>query len=352
MMRHIRRRRFLLFFLALWLWSTAALGAQYGYSYIPKKLYLTQVFPVTVLASDADTKFPPTFRFDPKAAVQPLDPAPTSMINGSDTFYTFYFKADQKGTLTLPDLVIYEANRSIPLPGRSIEVTPLDATGHPAFCGLIATDCTIETSQVSSFDANKTLVTIRIRAHEANPEAMHVPGAIEDGLEYVRREHALVRAEYYFVIPASRTRVEVQYYNTAQRRFISKTIDTDYRAKPVAAQVELNPKASPIERLKQYGSIGLALFFALMFLWQRDRLYLLLFLITLAALYVVYKPRETLCVREGSSLYILPARNSRVSTTIRQRIETLSLGTHGDYYKINYANGTIGWIRHEDLCQN
>jgi hypothetical protein len=338
--------------LALWIWGGYVSGTEYGYSYIPKTLYTTQVFPVTVLASGADTKYPPTFRFDPNGSVQPLDPTPSSMINGNDIFYTFYFKADREGTLTLPDLDIYESNRSVRLRGRTIAVEPLDASGAPDFCGVIATDCTIETSQVSSFDANKTLVTIRIRAHEANPEAMHFPDAIEEGLEYVRREHSLVRAEYYFVIPATRTHVTVSYYNTAQHRFLSTTIDTDYRAKPVAAQVELNPKASPIEQLKKYGSIALAVFFAIMFLWQRDTLYLLLLAATLAALYAIYKPSRTLCIREGSPLYILPARNSRISTTIREQLETPALGAHGDYYKINYAHGTIGWIRHEDLCQN
>jgi len=327
-------------------------GAEYGYSYIPKSLYATQVFPVTILASGADRKHPPAFRFDPDAPLHPLSPAPTTMINGNDVFYTFYFKADRPGMLHLPPLRILEANTSITLPGRTILVEKLDARDHPEFCGMIAADCTVEASQVSSFDAHNTLVTLRIRASEANPEAIHIPGAIEEGLEKIQRDGSRVTAEYYFVIPSEHKSITLSYYNTLQHRFVPVTIATDYHNRPVAAQVELNPKASPIEQLKKYGSLALALFFALMFLWQRDRLYLVLLIVVLIGLYVVYKPREKLCIREGSPLYILPARHSRVSTTIPETLHAPSLGEHGTYYKINYRHGIIGWIRHEDLCQN
>jgi len=327
-------------------------GAQYGYSYIPKSLYATQVFPVTILASGADRKHPPAFRFDPDSPLLPLSPMPATMINGQDVFYTFYFKAKEPGMLSLPRLQILEANSSTTLPGRTITVNHLETEGHPDFCGLIATDCAVEASQVSSFDTNSTLVTLRIRASEANPEAIHIPGSLEEGLEKMRRDRSQVVAEYYFVIPSNRKSITLSYYNTLQHRFVPVTIATDYRNKPVAAQVELNPKASPIEQLKKYGSLALALFFALMYLWQRDRLYMLLLAGTLVGLYLLYRPHQTLCIREGSPLYILPARNSRISISLPETLHTPSLGEHGEYYKINYHHGTIGWIRHEDLCQN
>ncbi len=345
-------RRLLLLLTGIILPFLEAHGSQFGYSYTPKTLFATQVFPVTILASGADRKHPPAFRFDPDTPLHPLSPEPTTMINGKDVFYTFYFKADHPGMLQLPGLSIFETNTSTTLPGRTILVEELMTDEHPEFCGLIAAKCTVEASQVSSFDSNNTLVTLRIRASEANPEAIHIPSAIEEGLEKMRRDGSRVTAEYYFVIPSENKSITLSYYNTLQHRFVPVTISTDYHNRPVAAQVELNPKASPIEQLKKYGSIALAFFFALMFLWQRDRLYLILFVVVLAGLYVVYKPRERLCIREGSPLYILPARNSRIGTTVTEELQTPALGEHGTYYKINYRHGIIGWIRHEDLCQN
>jgi hypothetical protein len=336
-----------------WLLVFASLSAtEYRYSYIPKNVFKTQVFPVTILASDTDPSKPVTFQFDPRSKHKPLNFTPVKVVNNQNLFFTFYFQATGEDDVPIPELVIRETNQTYALPPRLIHTQDLDTSGAENFCGIIATDCTVQSSQVSLFDANTTLIAITIRAHEANPEAIRFPNTLEQGIEKITRKNATVTAEYYFVIPSSQTSITLSYYNTAQRQFISTTLSTDYRSRPVAAQVELNPKASPFDKLKKYGSIALALFLALMFWWKRDWLYLILLIVVAFLIYAVYQPRATLCIREGSPLYILPTHNSRSSTTITETLHTRTLGERGEYHKINYRNGIIGWIRHEDLCQD
>ncbi len=343
-----------------WLWlgigllllTRGAASTEYRYSYVPKTVYTTQVFPVTIQATNARTDREVLFRFDADAPLRPLSFTPAKLLNGRDIFYTFYFLAQGENDLRLPSLTIQESNETHTLPSRSIHTRQLTIHAADNFCGLIATDCTIRSSQVSMFDANSTLVAISLQAHEANPEAIRIPGAIEEGLEKISREGSMVLAEYYFVIPSREKNITLSYYNTAQHRFIPTTITTDYRNRSVAAQVELNPKASLVDMLKKYGSIALALFFAFMFGWQRDGLYLALLILVAYALYTVYRPQETLCIQEGSPLLILPTANSRSSTTVTEEFHTPRLSQHGRFYKINYRHGTIGWIRDEDLCQN
>jgi len=346
------RQWFLTFFVGWIAWISSAGAADYRYSYLPKTVYSTQVFPVTILASHADPSRPVMFQFDPQSPLKPLSFTPAKVLNGRDLFYTFYFQASGDKDILLPELLIREANQTQTLPGRRIHTQALTIHAADHFCGVIATDCAIHSSQVSMFDANNTLVSITLQAHEANPEAIHIPGALEEGIEKIQRKNSMVTAEFYFVIPSSQKSITLSYYNTAQHRFVPTTIATDYHNKPVAAQVELNPKASPFDKLKKYGSIVLALFFALMFWWRRDWLYLILLVIVAFGIYLVYQPRAMLCVQEGSSLYILPTHNSRSSTTITRELQTRSLGRHEHYHKINYHHGIIGWIRDEDLCQN
>ncbi len=338
--------------MGLILLTLGAASTEYRYSYVPKTVYTTQVFPVTIQATNARTDREVLFRFDADAPLKPLSFTPAKLLNGHDIFYTFYFLAREENDLRLPPLTIRESNATHTLPSRSIHTRQLTLDAADNFCGLIATDCTIRSSQVSMFDANSTLVAISLQAHEANPEAIRIPGAIEEGLEKVSREGSMVLAEYYFVIPSGEKNITLSYYNTAQHRFVPTTISTDYHTRSVAAQVELNPKASLVDKLKKYGSIALAVFFALMFGWQRDRLYLVLLILVAYALYVVYRPREMLCIQEGSPLLILPTANSRSSTTVTEEFHTPRLGQHGRFYKINYHHGIIGWIRDEDLCQN
>ena len=348
----MRRIGSILLILLMWGALFPLWAAEYHYSYLPKKVYTTQVFPVTILASHADPAQKVTFAFDSKSPIQPISPTPVSAQNGDDLFYTFYFRATNDSAVQLPALSIQEDNRTQTLPRQSIPARKLDSTAHPDFCGLIATDCKLLSSQISLFDTNTTLVAITFQAHGANPEAIRIPHAIEEGLESIVRTQATAMIEYYFVIPSSRKQITLSYYNTIQRRFIPTTIATDYRNRPVAAQVELNPRVSPFDRLKKYGSIALILFLVVMLWWQREWLYLILLHVMILVMYFVYQPRAMLCIREGSPLYILPTHNSRTSTTISEQWTTRSLDEHSTYYKIKYHNGIIGWIRHEDLCQN
>jgi len=349
-------------------------AAEYHYSYLPKQVYATQVFPVTLLAQGASADEEPRFQYrpptqhtvshpmgtlvvtapaDPQAHTHlPLQSMPVKSINGGDIFYTFYFQAGGAGRFVVPPLTIGEGNRTTTLPSRTLPVTQLPSESNGTFCGLIATDCTLQASQVSTFDSNSTLVSLTFQAHEGNPEAIRIPHVLEQGVEKITRKDSSVVSEIYFVIPSKQTRITLSYYNPVQHRYIPTTIATDYHNKPVAAQVELNPKASPFDRLKQYGSIALAVFFGLMFWWRRDWLYLILLVVISLLIYAVYKPHPMLCIQEGSPLYILPTHNSRSSTTITEELHTRALGEHENYDKINYRHGIIGWIRHEDLCTN
>ncbi len=334
--------------------GAGALFAQveYRYSYLPKKVYLHQVFPVTVLAAGAERHRPPTFRFDPDAALHPIEKHPLKVINGNDIFYTFYFKATHVGSIRLPRLWIQDETHTVTLPEAQIPVFRLHAPPEERFCGVIASDFKIRNSQVSTFDAKNNLVYLNIEAHEANLEDMQIPGVLEGGIEKLRRRGALAVAEYYFVIPANVEEIRFSYYNSIKQQFVLLRVSTAYEQKTVAAQVDLNPKESGFTRLKKYTFIALSLFFLLMFLSSRDFFYLILLFITLAILVTFYLPLKKVCVEEGAPLYILPIPGSTVGMHIEERTKVPLLHRYKNYDKIEYKHGITGWIKDEDLCKD
>ena len=74
--------------------------------------------------------------------------------------------------------------------------------------------------------------------------------------------------------------------------------------------------------------------------------------ISSAVLLTFYTPLATVCVKEGSPLYIVPTSNSTTSIHIDKRYKTTKLAERNEFVKIEYSNGTIGWIKREDLCDN
>jgi hypothetical protein len=331
--------------------NSATAKTSYQYSYVPKQVFATQVFPVTIFADTDSSNTPPTFEFGKESAIKPLNSQAIKDTNGGNTFYTFYFKAG-KNDINIPPLTITDKEETLVLESRHIPVRELDTSGHDEFCGLIATSCKIVTSQVSEFDAENNLVSLTLKASEANPEEIITAGSIESGIEKMTRNGSDVTIEYYFVIPSSQKSVTSSYYNTLQNRFVTRTISTDYKDKPVAAQESLNPKDSSFDKLKKYGLSFLSLFFFWMFWKKKEIFFLVLLVICVIILFTMFTPHEKICIQEGAPLYILPTATSTTGGQIDRELTTDILNRRGDYYKIAYNHNIIGWIKDEDSCKD
>jgi len=329
---------------------TALLNAQdeYRYSYMPKKVYENQVFPITLIDT-SERNDHPQFQFDASSTTKPLFKTPLTVRNGNDIFYTFYFKAG-KVDIRIPRLFIISDNVDISLDPEMIPLSSLKKS--KAFCNVLAADMKIKNYQVSNYDTKNHMVTLSMEAYEANLEDISLQSVEEHGIEEIKRDNAKVTAEFYVILPRTQKELAFNYFNTIKKRFITLNIPIELPNASVTTQSDLNPKVDAFERLKRYTLIFFALFFILMFLWKRDFFYLVLGVVSLITLMTFYIPHKKICVKQGAPLYILPTQTSTIGTRIENKIETMLLGERGEFKKVEYKKGMIGWIKNEDLCKN
>ena len=344
------------FFRSVWLiWGvfliwTSLLNAQgeYKYSYMPKKVYENQLFPVTVIDT-VPGEDNPQFQFDTLSTVQPLFKKPLVIRNGNDHFYTFYFKAS-KIDVHIPRLFIISDSIDTSLDPQTIFLSPLKR--REDFCEVLAADMKIKNYQVSNYDEKHHLVILSMEAFEANLEDMHLNTLLESGIEHLQRENAKVEAEFYVVLPIAQKLLKFTYFNTIKKQYVFLEVPIELADDSVTAQSDLNPTEDSFEKLKKYTFIALVLFFFLMFLFKRDFFYLVLGVVSFITLLTFYIPHEQICVKQGAPLYILPTETSTVSTNVDQEFKTMLLGERAEFKKVEYKKGIIGWIKNEDLCEN
>ena len=338
----------ILLFLLIGFLSFLQAGEEYKYSYLPKKVYENQIFPITILeiGSTGDT---PRFSFDTEGGNKPLFQEPLVVKNGNDSFYTFYFKV-HTGIFHLPQLMIGKTSETIYLDATDIPIATLKP--RKDFCGVLAADMKIQISQASTYDEKNNLITLSIEAFEANLENMHLKTVVEDGIENIKRYNAKVRAEYYVVMPESKKSIKFTYFNTIKGQYVFLEAPIIIRDYSVSTQSDLNPKDDSFEKVKKMIFIGLTIFFFLLFLLKRDFFYLIMAVVTLVTLLTFYTSRKNICIKQGSSLYILPTYTSRISIKVNAEFTTALLGERDEFNKIEYQNGIIGWIKDEDLCKN
>lgn len=323
--------------------------SEYKYSYVPKKVYENQIFPVTVMATGKENGDTPTFSFDTNSIMQPLFKTPLNIKNGNDNFYTFYFKA-LKSEIRIPKLFIDTSTHQSSLAEQKILLAKLQ--GRKDFSDVLAADMKIKNNQVSNYDETHYLVTLSIEAYEANLEDMQLKNVAECGIEDIKRNQAKVEAEFYVVMPVSQKMLTFTYFNTIKQQYVSFEIPIELADTSISTQSDLNPQEDSFEQLKKYILFFLVSFFLLMFIIKRDFFYLVFCAVSLITLLTFYIPHQKICVKQGASLYILPTPNSTISTKTNSRLETMLLGERGEFKKIEYQKGIIGWIKNEDLCEN
>ncbi|PHS32919.1 MAG: hypothetical protein COA92_06120 [Sulfurovum sp.] len=338
------------FCVVLVLTFTSYLSAQseYEYSYMPKKVYENQLFPVTVVGVDSSDENP-TLVFDSSSPTQPLFEIPLQVKNGNDTFYTYYFKAG-KSDVRIPILFISSDTHELSLDKHYISLATLKP--QKDFSGVLAADMKIKNYQVSNFDESSHMVTLSIEAYEANIEDMSLKNINEYGIEDIKRDNAKVIAEFYAVLPRDQKELTFTYFNTIKQRYIPISVSVEVANASVTTQSDLNPKVDAFKRLKRYTLITFAIFFLLMFIWKRDFLYLVLGVISIITLLTFYIPHKKICVKQGAPLYIIPTTISTIGTRIEKELDTMLLAEHGEYKKVEYKKGIIGWIKNEDLCDD
>ncbi|MDD2451076.1 MAG: hypothetical protein PHU67_04100 [Sulfurovum sp.] len=321
----------------------------YKYSYFPKKIYKNQVFPVTVIGINSTRDKIPEFTFDPGSGIQPLSNQPLVINNNSDSFYTFYFKAKDRG-LRIPALRIRTATDYTVLPSGFVPLAELEQ--RTDFCGVIAADMKIKNSQVSNYDETNHIVTLNIEANEANLEDMKLNIVEESGIEEIRREFAKVYGDFYAIVPMNQKTLQFTYFNTIQQQYTTIQIPVDVKDASVSTQAELNPKEDSFEQLKKFSLGTLTLFMLVMFLFKRDFFFLVVGVVSFITLLTLYIPHKTICIKQGAPLYILPTHSSTVSTYLDERLEAPLLGEREEYLKVETKEGVIGWVKDEDLCEN
>ena len=315
------------------------------YSYVPKKVYAKQVFPISFLSSTETKKIDFTF----SGGKVPILTEPVIIRNGSKTFYTFYFKTTEK-LFTMPKVSVNFNGQHKELGSVKIPVKQLPKKSN--FSGVIASGLKIKSHQVSTFDETTNLITIAFEAHDANLEDIYIVDALKDGVENAKRHGSKMEIHYYIVLPQKQTELTFSYFDTIKETFVEKSISIKLQDVSVAAQTDLNPKDDSFETLKKYILIVLTIFFVLLFLWKRDFFYLIMSVISAAVLLTFYTALAKVCIKEGSPLYIVPTSNSTTSIHIDKKFTTVKLAERNEFVKIEYKNGVVGWIKHEDLCEN
>jgi hypothetical protein len=220
------------------------------------------------------------------------------------------------------------------------------------FSGVVASALNIHSHHAKKYDDNSNIVLLEINATNANLEDFHLPFAIREGIDSLKKANHQQSIYYFATLPNYQKTLKIKYFNSQTNRFNILTLPILITDSSVSTQTNLNPQKS------KYFFYKLVLLFTLMFIlvlayFKYKKPYLLIFAM-LIALYTMYTKllTHTLVIPKGIMIRILPTESSTIFLKTAQKTEAQLLLKKSGYSKVLLPSKQIGWIKDVDISKN
>lgn len=337
---------------------SAAKNLYISYKEVPKQVYKNQKFEVVIKALITTKNFDYlSTSFSKSKNIKVINPN-NSWKKISDDIYEnrFIFKASDKKFVLPQFSVKLIKNKKI------IEVSNLSATaiaysdianGDKRFSNVIAKDLKLKAYKTKQYNNKESLTIIDIDAQNSNLEDFKLQGIEEQGTSNLKNNESNQNLIYYFVMPVHKKKVVFTYYNTTTKSFNTITIPLILQNELVSTQTDLNPNDSSFEKYKKIAVVVLLVFFVLLFIWKRNKIYLVISIILFIISVIYLMPNRTGLVKEGTFIYILPTKNSTIFFKLEKSQKVEVLNSKSEFIKVmGIDNKFIGWIKEENLGTN
>jgi hypothetical protein len=336
----------------------AAKNLYVSYKQIPKQVYKSQKFEVTIKALVTTKNFDYiTTSFSNSKNIKVLNPK-SKWLNTSGANYEnkFFFKAD-KGSFKLPTFSMKLVKN-----GKVVEVSNLSsrsitysdiAKDDKRFSNVIAKDFKLKAYKTKQYNNKESLTIIDIDAVNSNLEDFFISGIEEQGVSKLTDNYPNENLIYYVVMPVHKKKIEFTYYNTTTKSFGTVTVPLILQNELVSTQTDLNPNDSSFEKYKKMAVVLLLLLFILIYIWKRNKIYLLISIILLIISIIYLMPNSTGIVKKDSYIYILPTKNSTIFFKLENEEKVEILNTKREFIKVmGIDKKFIGWIKEENFGKN
>ena len=175
---------------------------------------------------------------------------------------------------------------------------------------------------------------------------------LKQGVDTINGDFNSQSAYYFAVFKPNKKSLDFNYYNLKKAKFESFSLPVSVEDDDVSTQIGLNPKQSEFSTYKDVIIYSCAVIFILLAIWRRRLSYFFVAAIFIALGIYTYNPFGKAVLRPDISVSILPTKNSTIFYTSRKNENVEILDTKGDYSKILFADGKIGWVKKDNLVKN
>ncbi|WP_103640911.1 SH3 domain-containing protein [Campylobacter concisus] len=325
---------------------------------VPKNVVIGEIFSVEIVA---DTQNDFEFEFETQldeTNIKWLNKKNFQWVKSEDNKYvgTFYLEATSIDAKTL------KVNLDLKRNGENYQNSSIniflpklkELRSDENYNHIVADNLEVKKFKTTKFDDINNIMVVEIYGNNVDLSAFNIENKtiLKQGVDTINGDFNSQSAYYFAVFKPNKKSLDFNYYNLKKAKFESFSLPVSVEDDDVSTQIGLNPKQSEFSTYKDVTIYSCAVIFILLAIWRRRLSYFFVATIFIALGIYTYNPFGKAVLKPDISVSILPTKNSTIFYTSRKNENIEILDTKGDYSKILFADGKIGWVKKDNLVKN
>ena len=325
---------------------------------VPKNVVIGEIFSVEIVA---DTQNDFEFEFETQldeTNIKWLNKKNFQWVKGEDNKYvgTFYLEATSIDAKTLKvSLALKRNGENYQSSSINIFLPKLkELRSDENYNHIVADNLEVKKFKTTKFDDINNIMVVEIYGKNVDLSAFNIENKtiLKQGVDTINGDFNSQSAYYFAVFKPNKKSLDFNYYNLKKAKFESFSLPVSVEDDDVSTQIGLNPKQSEFSTYKDVTIYSCAVIFILLAIWRRRLSYFFVATIFIALGIYTYNPFGKVVLKPDISVSILPTKNSTIFYTSRKNENVEILDTKGDYSKILFTDGKIGWVKKDNLVKN
>ncbi|WP_107687213.1 SH3 domain-containing protein [Campylobacter concisus] len=325
---------------------------------VPKNVVIGEIFSVEIVA---DTQNDFEFEFETQldeTNIKWLNKKNFQWVKSEDNKYvgTFYLEATSIDAKTLKvSLTLKRNGENYQNSSINIFLPKLkELRSDENYNHIVADNLEVKKFKTTKFDDINNIMVVEIYGNNVDLSAFNIENKtiLKQGVDTINGDFNSQSAYYFAVFKPNKKSLDFNYYNLKKAKFESFSLPVSVEDDDVSTQIGLNPKQSEFSTYKDITIYSCAVIFILLAIWRRRLSYFFVAAVFIALGIYTYNPFGKAVLKPDISVSILPTKNSTIFYTSRKNENVEILDTKGDYSKILFADGKIGWVKKDNLVKN
>jgi putative periplasmic protein len=325
---------------------------------VPKNVVIGEIFSVEIVA---DTQNDFEFEFETQldeTNIKWLNKKNFQWVKSEDNKYvgTFYLEATSIDAKTLKvGLDLKRNGENYQSSSINIFLPKLkELRSDENYNHIVADNLEVKKFKTTKFDDINNIMVVEIYGNNVDLSAFNIENKtiLKQGVDTINGDFNSQSAYYFAVFKPNKKSLDFNYYNLKKAKFESFSLPVSVEDDDVSTQIGLNPKQSEFSTYKDVTIYSCAVIFILLAIWRRRLSYFFVAAVFIALGIYTYNPFGKAVLKPDISVSILPTKNSTIFYTSRKNENVEILDTKGDYSKILFTDGKIGWVKKDNLVKN